>query len=165
MDAPGTRYKVVERGRRLEVIDTWNHNAPVKPMRADPMDHAPQRDALAAVESIRVPPRDTASPIEVLRAPRHDQRGRGLLHTKPWYDAKGPRQIVVTPAGEEKLKGLRIVAFVALFIAAVFAFLFWPLFLILPFILMNGETRKSLRAASTKFLDTINQPVTDSSTG
>ena len=156
MDAPGTRYKVVERGRRLEVIDTWNGNAAVKPARPDPVQRAPRRDASAAMESLRqgAPP-----PVEALRAPKLDQRGRGLLHTKPWYDDKGPRQIVVTQAGEEKLKGLRIVAFVALFILAVMAFLFWPLLFIMPFFVFNDGTRKNLRAAATKFLDHLNQPV------
>jgi len=158
MDAPGTRYKVVERGRRLEVIDTWNGNAAVTPARANPVQ-APRSDLQAAAKSLHAPP------VEQVRAPRLDQRGRGLLHTKPWYDAKGPRQIVVTDQGAEKLKGLRIVAFVLLFIAAVMGFLFWPLLFIVPFIALNDWTRKGLRAASTKFLDDLNQPATRSSGG
>ena len=164
MDAPGTRYKVVERGRRLEVIDTWNNNAAVKPVRAEPVDRAPQRDAYAAMESMRGPRRE-APATSAASAPRLDQRGRGLLQTRSWYDEKGPREIVVTQAGAEKLRGLRIVAFVALFILAVMAFLFWPLLFIVPFFVLNEATRKNLRAASTKFLDTINQPVTGSSAG
>ncbi|RYD88754.1 MAG: hypothetical protein EOP61_32960, partial [Sphingomonadales bacterium] len=114
MDAPGTRYKVVERGRRLEVIDTWNGNATVTTTRAEPAQRAPQLNASAAMESMSATRREPPAPIEAIRAPKLDQRGRGLLHTKPWYDAKGPRQIVVTPAGEEKLKGVRIIAFVML---------------------------------------------------
>jgi hypothetical protein len=128
-------------------------------VRAEPVQ---RRDASAAMESRR---RDTASPIEAIRAPKLDQRGRGLLHTKPWYDDKGPRQIVVTQAGEEKLKGLRIVAFVALFILAVMGFLFWPLLFAVPFLVFSDGTRKNLRAAATKFLDELNQPVTRSSGG
>lgn len=157
MDAPGTRYKVVERGRRLEVIDTWNGNAPVKPG-ADRVQ-APRRTLESAARSLHAPP------VEQVRAPKLDQRSRGLLHTRPWYDDKGPRQIVVTQQGEEKLRGLRIVASVGLFILAVMAFLFWPLLFILPFFLWNDGTRKNLRAASTKFLDELNQPVTRSSGG
>lgn len=164
MDAPGTRYKVVERGRRLEVIDTWNGNAPVKPM-AQPVQHAPRRDASAAAASMQAPRRSAPAPVQATRAPKLDQRGRGLLHTKPWYDAKGPRQIVVTEQGEEKLRGLRVVAFVALFIFAVLAFLFWPLLLAVPFLLLNDGTRKGMRAAATDFLDELGQPLTDSNIG
>ena len=148
MDAPRTRYRVVERGRRLEVIDTWNHNAPVRPV-ADPVQ-APRRGLEAAVRALHTRP---------ARAPRLDQRGRSLLDTQPWYDDKGPRQIVVTPQGEEKLKGLRVVAVVLLLILAVMAFLFWPLLFIVPFLILNETTRKNLRAASTRFLDDLNQPV------
>jgi len=159
MDAPGTRYKVVERGRRLEVIDTWNGNAAVRPVRGEPVPQAPRRDASAAIESLR---REASV---ASRAPGLDRRGRGPLHTKAWYDAKGPRQIAVTQAGEEKLKGLRIVAFVVLFVLAVMGFLFWPLLFIVPFFVLNDAARKNLRAASTKFLDDLNQPATRSSGG
>lgn len=157
MDAPGTRYKVVERGRRLEVIDTWNNNATVKPAQPDPVQRAPQLDASGAAEVMRSHRHEAPSPIEAIRAPKLDQRG--LLRTKVWYDAKGPRQIVVTEQGAEKLKGLRVVAFVLLFIAAVMGFLFWPLLFIVPFLALNEGARKGLRSASTKFLDDLNQPV------
>ncbi|RZJ78805.1 MAG: hypothetical protein EON88_33755 [Brevundimonas sp.] len=157
MDAPRTRYRVVERGRRLEVIDTWNHDAPVRRV-ADPMPAA-RHGLEAAAKSLRTPP------VQAARAPRFDQRGRGLIHTQRWYDDKGPRQIVVTPQGEEKLKGLRIVALVAVLILLVMGYLFWPLLFIVPFLALNEGTRKNLRAASTKFLDEINQPLTDSSAG
>lgn len=158
MDAPGTRYKVIERGRRLEVIDTWNGNAAVTPSRPAPAERAPQRDALAARDALKAARRERPSPVGALRAPKIDQRGQRLLQTKDWYDTKGPRQIVVTPQGEEKLKGLRIIAFVILFILAVMAFLFWPLLFIVPFIAFNDGTRKGMRSAATQFLDELNQP-------
>lgn len=165
MDAPRTRYRVVERGRRLEVIDTWNRNAAVNPARPDPVQHAPQRDAIAAARSMRASLAGARPPVEAIRAPKLDQRGRGLLHTKPWYDEKGPRQIVVAPQSEEKLKGLRILVIVLLVMLAVMAFMFWPLLFIVPFLVLNDGARKNLRTAATKFLDEINQPVTGSSTG
>lgn len=158
MDAPGTRYKVVERGRRLEVIDTWNGNATVTPSRPAPAPRAPQRDASSAREALKAARRAHRPPVEAIRAPKLDQRGRGLLQTRPWYDAKGPRQIVITQQGEEKLKGLRIVVFAGLIILAVMAFLFWPLLFILPFLAFNEGTRRGLRSAATQFLDELNQP-------
>ncbi|WP_066798054.1 hypothetical protein [Sphingomonas soli] len=150
MDAPRTRYKVVERGRRLEVVDTWNGNAPVRPF-ADPAP-APRRDLKAAARAVR------RSRVERTSASTLDQRGARLLHTKPWYDDKGPRQIAVSLAGQEKLKGLRIVAVAMALIGMVLIFFFWPLLFILPFLLMNEATQKNLRAASTRFLDELNQP-------
>lgn len=150
MEAPRTRYKVVERGRRLEVVDSWNGDAPV------------QR---RAPDSAPPPVRSGPAPVEALRAPRLDSRGHRILATKVWYDAKGPRQIVLTDVGEQKMKGLWLVAFVALFILAVAAFLFWPLLFILPFLLARGNVRQGFRKAGAAFLDNINQPVTDSSSG
>lgn len=157
MDAPGTRYKVIERGRRLEVIDTWNGNVPVTPVRAQPAKRP--RDLAGAAQSLRTPRRAAPQPIETGYAPKLDQRGRGLLNTQPWYDDKGPRQLVVTEAGQAKLQGVKVVALVGLAIAAVFAYLLWPVSLFVLFFAFNNGARKSLRAASTNFLDGLNQPV------
>jgi hypothetical protein len=151
MQPPRTRYKVVERGRRLEVLDTWNGDAPVQPRR--PVQPEPAK------------PQPSASPLESLHAPRIDSRGRRLLDTQGWYDAKGPRRIVLTEEGEAKLKGLWIVAFVALFILGVAVFLFWPLLFVVGFFVMRANVRDALRKAATQFLDDINQPAGDSSAG
>jgi hypothetical protein len=146
MDAPGTRYKVVERGRRLEVIDTWNGDAPVQKYR-DPTAPSPRSsDAGAAVKS--------------MRSARLDQQGRTILNTAAWYDAKGPRTLTLSEQGEANWRALRIFAVVAAIVGVALAYLFWPFFLVVPFILLNGETRKSLRGGATKFLDALSQAET-----
>lgn len=144
MDAPGTRYKVVERGRRLEVIDTWNHNAPVSEMR-DPGSPAVRAD-------------DAVSAARAMGASRPIAGSARSFQTSPWYDEKGLRTVPLTAQGEAKLKGLRLMALILLFAAVVIAFISWPILLVLPFVLVNAQTRKQLRAAGTKFIDGINQP-------
>ena len=146
MDAPATRYKVVERGRRLEVIDTWNGNMPVRQFHDPAAPAARSNNAGAAVES--------------MRAARVDQQGRTVLNTAAWYDARGPRTITLSERGEANLQALRVFAVFALLVAALAAYLFWPLLLVLPFILINGETRKSLRRGATKLLDGLDQAAT-----
>ena len=146
MDAPPTRYKIVERGRRLEVVDTWNGNAPVRTFQDPAAAPARSSDAGAAVES--------------MRAARLDQRGRTVLNTAAWYDAKGPRAITLSEQGKANLQAVRVFAVLALIVAALAAYLFWPFFLVLPFVLINGETRKSLRNGAARFLDGLGQAAT-----
>ena len=152
MDAPPTRYKIVERGRRLEVIDTWNGNAPVRTI----------RDPEIAVPHSSPAPRssDANAAVESMRAARLDQQGRAVLNTAAWYDAKGPRTITLNAQGETNLQALRVFAFVLLFIGALLVYLFWPFSLALPFTLMNGETRKKLQNGVAKFLDGLDQAAT-----
>lgn len=140
---PPTRYKVVERGRRLEVIDTWNGNAPV---------HAgmPEPD-----QSMR---RGSDAPVRAVRASKLTERGQTILTTSNWYDAKGPRRIVLTEAGEAKLLILKVVAGAAAVFAAVVLWFFWPLLFVAAFALMRSETRATLRKGGAGFLDTINDP-------
>lgn len=151
MDAPATRYKVVERGRRLEVLDTWNGDAPVHTL----------RDPAASARSAPAPrSNDAGAAVESMRASKLDQQGRALLNTAAWYDAKGPRTITLSERGESNLQSLGIFAVVALIAGAFLTYLLWPFTLFLPFLLMNGEARKSLRAAATRFLDGLDQAAT-----
>ena len=149
MDAPRTRYKVVERGRRLEVIDTWNGNAPVRTIR-DPANPAPRSSPAPRSD-------DANAAVESMRASRLDQRGRTILETAQWYDAKGPRTLTLSQQGETNLQALRVFGFVLLFIGAVLAYFFWPFSLVLPLFLMNGEARRSLRNGMAKLLDGLDQ--------
>ncbi|UZK65283.1 hypothetical protein [Sphingomonas sp. M1-B02] len=147
MRLPPTRYKVVERGRRLEVIDTWT-GGPASPRLVD-HERPAERGTLAAP----------------LHAPKLDSRGRRVFTSAGWYDAKGPREIVLSEAGERRVAGLKIGAIVLLVLIAIVAFIFWPLLLLLPFLLLRADTRKALRTQGAAFLDGINQPLTGSSSG
>lgn len=148
-EPPPTRYKVVERGRRLEVIDTWAGAAPAAPRLPEPAPMA----------------RRTADPVAAPRPPALDSRGRRIIATRGWYDAKGPRRIALGDQGEDKLKNLWVFGVVAAFIGAVAAFLFWPLLLAIPFLAANPKIRAGFRRAGADFLDAVAQPETGSSAG
>lgn len=139
-DAPPTRYKVVERGRRLEVLDTWNNDAPVKPMAGAPSPPA-RLDKAPSPRSVR---------------PGPSPHSPGTLTTSAWYDAQGPRQIALTAAGEAKLKGLKAVGGITAMFAALAIWFFWPLMLLAVFALLRGDARTALRRGAATFIDRIN---------
>ena len=78
-DAPPTRYRVVERGRRLVVIDT--------------LTGQPATRELAVHESKAVAP--ATRPVEASAPSAVDDRsGHAVLTTSRFYDLKAPRRIV-----------------------------------------------------------------------
>ncbi|MCW3834774.1 hypothetical protein ACFQ1E_03080 [Sphingomonas canadensis] len=141
---PPTRYRVVERGRRLEVIDTWARDGvPERPR--SPLPAAGRRDA-------RQPRNAQPRPA----APRRPApAGSRTLVTSRWYDAKGPRAILLSAEAERKLGGARTTAIGAGVAALVFAALFWPLSLVaLLFALFRAG---AIRGWITVWLDKLDQ--------
>ena len=134
MDAPPTRYRVVERGRRLEVIDTWSGER-VTPLRDRP-------------GATRTGPRQETS----------DAAEGAAFTTKPWFDDKAPRIVRMNYATTARIKNLRYAIAVAIALVVVLCFLFWPLALILPFALLGTpKLRDQLRGASTRWIDGLDQ--------
>lgn len=82
-EVPPSRYRVIERGRRLEVIDT---RAPTPP---------PGQPAAPPTRS--GVPRTGALP----RVVRYD--GTRAWTTQPWYDDRGPRQVTLMPGAVQQL--------------------------------------------------------------
>ena len=143
MQPPPTRYKVVERGRRLEVIDSWT---------GEP-----------ASKSVRVPqPADRSTMIEA-RSAKLDQRGRRILRTQGWYDAKGPREIVLNAAGEARLRSIQISGLILLGVAVLAGFIFWPILVFVGAVLLRGSPRDALRRGATRMIDRLQSA--SSSTG
>lgn len=138
-DVPPSRWKVVERGRRLEVIDRLSGKAVAQHGR--PTEAAPRQQRLArALGSLR--PQQT----------RFD--GGGTLTTHPFYDAKGPRTLQLDGGSTALIARVRIAAAVlgmALAVAAVA----WPWVLLVLVPLLQGSFRKPLRAAATRWLDRV----------
>lgn len=136
MRPPPTRYRVVERGRRLEVIDT---------LTGEPVSRAPSA---------------------------YSRQGTGagidsdVFVTRRWYDDKAPRAIRINHATRARLLNLRwgVALGVALLVAL--SFLFWPLAIFLVFALAAGpKLRAQLRAASTSWLDRLDQAARESQRG
>lgn len=128
MRPPPSRYKVVERGRRLEVIDTQTGQPVARPPSA-----SSRQGSGAGGDS-------------------------NFFVTKRWFDDKAPRAIRMNYATRARLLNLRwgIALGVALLVAL--SFLFWPLAVFVIFALVAGpKLRAQLRAASTSWLDQLDQ--------
>lgn len=149
MRPPPSRYKVVERGRRLEVIDTWAARsatpAPAAPAERprDRADRAPRAAPAAAADA-----RDT------------------LFTTRRWYDDKAPRAIRESYANKARLRKAGQIASFTIAVAFALALLFAPATLIvLALLLVPEESRRRLRAAATRWIDSFDQASTGSSAG
>ncbi|MFD1789649.1 hypothetical protein ACFSC3_19005 [Sphingomonas floccifaciens] len=128
---PPSRYRVVEEGRRLVVIDTRTGESATR-----------GRDALPE----RVP----------LGPERIAFDGRAVLVTRPFYDDKGPRRLVLdegTAAWLENARSLAIGGVVLAVVLTIFIPSLMALFVIGAVALANGRTRATLRSYATSWLD------------
>lgn len=143
MQPPPGRYKVVERGRRLEVIDSRTGQpaagtrSPVPPADAPPREPGAAPSRWAGLRRRR-PPAATA------------------FVTRPFYDAHAPRRVPINFRVRARFRTLRfaIAVGVALFVAA--SLLLWPVVPVVPIAALAApRVRETLRAASTRFVDAL----------
>lgn len=141
-DMPPTRFRVVERGRRLEVIDT-QAKKPYAPAPQKPLDLA----SLPTGAVDRAKANDRAwLPTKI----RFD--GGSVWTTQRFYDAKGPRTLTLNAGTVGQLRmaaGILIAAFIGWLILASFV----PALLGLPLLLASEKTRETLRNAVTDWID------------
>lgn len=143
MDVPPSRYKVVEQGRRLVVVDTWNGDRPVA--RQAPPSEAPAqpktpREARAALR-----------PAPPARAGNGSGVPDTVVTTQAWFDAKGPRQVTLDAGAQ----GILLVAAIFLAVIAIIVILSWgwPVLAVLGFFLAQNKVRTGLRNAVALWLD------------
>jgi hypothetical protein len=133
---PTPRYRVIERGRRLEVIDTLTGEAVKAAFTPEPGRAAASRwPTLPETEGFD---------------------GRALLSTHPWYDNKAPRRVLLDPGTMQWIgvaKGVTIVAAIALVLVSVAAPLALAV-LLLP-LALPSSLRDTLRRTATGWLDTF----------
>lgn len=128
-EPPPSRYRVVERGRRLEVIDTRG---------------GAQRPAPAIVTS---GPRRTTPPIRAV-----DPAGR-TLNTIRLYDEKAPRSVWLDAAGVKALGRAKLVTLAVAMLWFV-ATIWQPFLAVLPlFLLARNGLGRSIRHRITRWLD------------
>jgi hypothetical protein len=135
-DIPPSRWRVVERNRRLEVIDTHTGERLAPPRPAEPL-----------------PPRSSDRPsMPLLRQTRFD--GGGELTTHRLFDERAPRTIALDAGSAATVSriqiGLPIVAMVALAAVAL-----WPWLLALLVLPFRGEVRRPFRRRITAWLDRV----------
>ena len=88
-DAPPSRYKVVERGRRLIVIDTRTGQPATREAKPTPSSRAPM---------------PVSAPIQTTQPRTIDDRsGAAILRTTRLYDLKAPREIVMNQGFSDRL--------------------------------------------------------------
>jgi hypothetical protein len=145
-DVPPSRYKVVERDRRLVVIDTLTGKPASAP---GPIPPAARQDQSA--------PSPVERPVTETEPRRIDDRsGAQILTTSPLYDLKAPRQIVMGDRFNEKIGKAIGGWLIAAFFAFAIAFLFYPWLIVLPFVLaLQPKLRAGIRRWITARLDEI----------
>lgn len=137
-DMPPTRFRVVERGRRLEVIDTQAGQA---------VTRRPDTPSFVADRKAR-----EARPAWLARNARP---GDGVVWTTHrFYDDKGPRRLTLDAGAMQQLQimGAALVVGAVLWVALALAV---PALWALPFILASGKSRAGLRGPITRWLDRI----------
>ncbi len=148
MDMPPSRYKVVEQGRRLVVIDTYSGrpaSAPVQErMRAPARTVEAARDSRSAA---RQPPPRGSAPAGLDSAK--------ILTTQRWFDDKAPRRVILDETGGGSF-GIALAVILGA-IAFAFVLMGWPVLVIGGVLLFNGAARAALRKASTRWLDGLDQ--------
>lgn len=128
---PPPRYRVVERDRRLIVLDTLTdtpRGQPVAPPPTATRSWLPQRISFD---------------------------GSAELTTHPCYDDKGPRTIRLDPGSITLLGRLGLGAAVLAFVIIVAAAVTNAWVLIPAALLWNGNVRTRLRAAATRWFDRV----------
>ncbi|NTS65978.1 hypothetical protein HRV97_12495 [Sphingomonas sp. HHU CXW] len=168
MDMPPTRFRVVERGRRLEVIDTATGRAiggkpglnPAASSAGACRDDTPllldQVVGGASVPRSKSVPQPGALP----RATRFD--GTVSFTTRTFYDERAPRTVALDPARANLLRGAAFAALVLLIITpALLLMLAWssfPLLVVVAAIVFNPKVRERLRAGVTSLIDRYTDP-------
>lgn len=143
-DVPPSRYKVVERDRRLVVIDTVTGKPASAP---GPVAATPRPERPAPSER----------PVAEDKPRRIDDRsGAQILTTSPLYDLKAPRRIVMDDRFNEKIGKAIGGWLIALFFAFTIAFLFFPWLIVLPFVvILQPKLRAAARQWVTARLDEV----------
>lgn len=132
MKLPPSRYRVVEKGRRLVVIDTQT-GAPVS-------QHG-----------------DGAPPAQPVRRSPAGVDDGSVFVTQRWYDDRAPRTVRLNYATRQQIKNIRFAIAIAVAVCVVIGFLFWPVLILFAVLLAQPKLHKQARAAVTRWIDGFDQ--------
>ncbi|OYY64628.1 hypothetical protein [Sphingomonas sp. 28-62-11] len=133
---PPPRYRIVERNRRLVVIDNW----------------ATVPRPLVAQSPITRPDRQISAPTPPAKLQKIAFDGRTSFTTHRLFDARGPRTIILDPGSASAINGVKIGGAVAAFALVVLAFIS-PVLLLPLVVLLQRRVREQIRSAITAWLD------------
>lgn len=162
---PPTRFRVVERGRRLEVIDTASGEVVGNRSRRSSGDGASRREAPLLLEEIvgQSVSRKEASakqPGWLPRATRFDGTVGFTTHT--FYDNRAPRTVMLDPTRATMLRWSALgIILLLLLTPALLLMLAWsslPLLFAIGAIVFNPKVRERLRAGTTALIDRFADP-------
>jgi hypothetical protein len=164
---PPTRFRVVERGRRLEVIDTMTGQAVTsKPRSNPPMSSAGARRNDTPLLLDRIVDRSAdvrATERKASGLPgaiRFD--GTVSFTTRAFYDDRAPRTVTLNPARATMLRWTAFALLLLLIVTPVLLIsLSWssfPLTFALAAVAFNPKVRERLRAAITSLIDRYADP-------
>jgi hypothetical protein len=149
MDMPPSRYRVVERDRRLIVLDTHDGNRPVVRTPVPPPPAQPRRDSLRPSRPITTDEaaQDLGKAMDAIRAGNADP----VFETQRWYDDKAPRRVRLRKQGGNGM-GVAIIAILFVVMIGIVSF-GWPLLVVAAFLLLQPAARKAFRRSVTRWLD------------
>jgi hypothetical protein len=156
MDMPPTRYRVVEKGRRLIVIDRLRGERIESRIVDTPEGRSPRRiEARDRPMSAPVSAPSPARRAEPRRlAGSGTQTGSGMVvSTQRWFDDRGPRRIRVDTDGEGKLAiaavGAAVMAVLTIVLLIATGWIALP---ILALVAFQSGPRKAVRSRITGWL-------------
>ncbi len=165
---PPTRFRVVERGRRLEVIDTATGQAlgsKPRPTPAAPAAGARRDDTPLLLDRVLDRPADERAAPERTRGglPRVTRFDGSLsVTTRAFYDDRAPRTVTLDPARATMLRWAAFALLVLLIVTPVLLLsLAWsslPLLFALGAVAFNPKMRERLRAGTTALIDRYADP-------
>ncbi len=133
---PPPRYRIYERNRRLVVIDQWAQGS---------------GRVRSPVTFAGSPP---TNPAPVGKLDRIAFDGRTSFTTHSFFDAKGPRTIILDPGSASTIVGVKVGVTVATFALVVIAFIA-PFLLVVLFVLIDRRVREQIRSGATAWLDRV----------
>ncbi|MES2055600.1 MAG: hypothetical protein V4564_06675 [Pseudomonadota bacterium] len=135
---PASRYRVIEKDRRLFVIDTWAESGRPVPPTQSPMARTSMTPLVGPAK------------LSLPRQTRFD--GSAEITTHPFFDDRAPRTIKLDPGRMQTLGRVKLGLFAASFVFALVV-ITNPWFLVAPLVLLNPALRKGGRRLLTAWLD------------
>ena len=183
LEAPPSRYRVIERGGRLVVIDSVAGGAPLKardllPATVDDLDEPPRlaeddkdvrpaqefllqalatrkTSATASQSSFAEPPTLLRNVAATVCSDARDADGRLQWTTARWFDAKGPRTVALSKKAEPQLGFATLALLIAAFCAVIFVVAFGFVAFIVLFV--AGSFARQAKPAVTAWIDKLDR--------